>query len=141
MNENKLTQEVAEQEFERMAEIWDIDTDESGFDEDDLESFIKAKKPLIKSLMDGSLVVDEDGNATFTLRWSKKLMENGTETITLDPSRPDVLVMDKFKERETMHKMRAYIASMASKPLRIIGQIDPRDEKRLRGAVLLFLGS
>ena len=136
----KMPIEMAEQEFDRFAELWDIDVDSSSMTEDDLDSFNRAKRPLVRGFRDGWLICDDEGVLTFTLKFSKKLLEQGTSKIKLDPAKADVLSMDKFKDRESMHKLRAYMAAMAGMAPRLFGNIDGRDEKRIRGAILLFLG-
>jgi len=140
-NTQKMPIEMAEQEFDRFAELWDIDTDQKHMTDDDLDSFERAKKPLIRGFCAGWLICDEEGVLTFTLQFSKKLADQGVNQIKLDPAKADVLSMDKYKDREAMHKLRAYMAAMAGMAPRLFGNIDGRDEKRIRGAILLFLGS
>lgn len=137
---NTISPEVAEQEFERFAKLWDIETDVKSMGEDDVDSFEKAKRPLIRGFCDGWLTCDEEGKLTFALEFSKQLAATGIKSFTLDPAKADVLAMDRYKDKEPMHKLRAYTAAMAGVSLRDFGQIDGRDDKRIRGAILLFLG-
>lgn len=136
--EDKMSTKVAEAEFNRFAELWDIDTDESSMGEDDVESYEKAKRPLIRGFKAGWLTCDEEGALTFQLRFSKK---SDIKSITLDLSRADVLTMDKYKEKQSMHKLQAYMATLAGIPNNKLANIDSRDQKVMRGPILLFLGS
>ena len=110
-------------------------------DEDDLESYKKAQRPLLRGFMQGWLTRDDAGVLTFQLDFSPKLTEKGIVSLSLDPAKADVLTMDKYKERQSMHKMKAYMATMTGKSVNILAGLDARDEKRMRGAILLFLGS
>ena len=135
--EDKLSPEMAEKEFERFADLWDIDIDLKSMGEDDLESYEKAKRPLIRGFVKGWLTLGDEGELTFELI---KPMGDIT-SLTLDVARADVLAMDKFKDKQSMHKLKAYMASMVGSTVQKLASLDPRDEKRIRGPILLFLGS
>jgi hypothetical protein len=135
-----MAPEAAEIEFTRFAKLWDVETDATGMGEDDVESFEKAKRPIVRGFCEGWLTCDDEGRLTFALKFSKKLIADGIESVTLDPAKADVLAMDKYKDREPMHKLRAYTAAMSGLNLRDFGRIDGRDDKRVRAAILLFLG-
>jgi len=134
----KMAPEVAEAEFTRFAELWDIDVDETSMSEDDLEGFEKLKRPLVRGFAGGWVTLDDEGILTVALRHSKNV---DYDTLSLDPSKADVLSMDKYKDRQNQHKIKAYMGTMARKPVKLLAGIDPRDEKYLRGAILLFLAS
>lgn len=135
--ENRIAPEMAEKEFEDFAELWDIDTDEGSMGEEDLESYEKAKRSIVRGFSKGWLTRDEEGALTFELL---KPMGDVT-SITLDLARADTLSMDKYKDKQGMHKLKAYMASMAGTTVQKLAKLDTRDEKRLRGPILLFLGS
>ena len=64
--ENVIAPEVAEAEFDRFADEMDLDLDESFMDEDDLTSFRRQKKRILNALKNGSLVINENGEAVYT---------------------------------------------------------------------------
>ena len=63
---NKVALEVAQQEFERFIEDMDIDADQSVMDEEDKTAFNKHKSRMIKNIIRGSLVINENGEAVYT---------------------------------------------------------------------------
>lgn len=62
----KVAREVAEGEFARMCDAHRIETDTSELDESDAEELEGLKRPIMRALMTGSLIVGDDGNPTFT---------------------------------------------------------------------------
>ena len=135
---DKISLEVAGNEFDRWAGAWDIDTSVESMSDDDARSFEAAKRPLIRGLMDGSFTVNDEGNLDYRLKFTKRDEET---TLSLNIDRADILEMDKYKDRQSMHKLNAYLASLVGMPAKYVSSLDPRDQKRLRGPVLLFLGS
>ncbi len=136
--DSTLAPEVANSEFARFADLWDIDTNVDSMTEDDIDSFEKAKRPLIRGFSEGWLTCDDEGILTFELQYSKKA---DFSKVSLDPAKADVLSMDKYKDRQNMHKLKAYMATMAGRTVNKLADLDSRDEKRIRGPILLFLGS
>jgi hypothetical protein len=61
----KVAKEVAEPDFARMCVFHRLDIDESEMDEKELESFTVVKSKLVKAIMEGRLVVAEDGLPTY----------------------------------------------------------------------------
>lgn len=136
--ENKIDRDTAEVEFNRWALTWDIDTDVDNMSEEDEKSFQAAKRLVIRGLMDGSFCVNDEGDLNYKTKFSKNF-EPGE--VQLKISRADILSMDRYKDQQSMHKIQAYLATLAGLPTKAMSNIDPRDQKRLRGPVLLFLGS
>lgn len=66
MKEPKVSKEVAEQEFERFADAMDLDVDTTGMDQEDVNAFNRQKSRIIRAMMDGALVINEEGEAVFT---------------------------------------------------------------------------
>ena len=67
-NENKVDKEFAEVEFDRFTESMDLDLDTSDMDAEDLTAFNKQKSKIVKAIMFGSLVVNDNGEAVYTPR-------------------------------------------------------------------------
>ena len=65
---NKVATEVAQQEFERWAEAFEIDISTDAFDPEELKAFEAFKAKFIKRVETGALTVDEDGVIEFTPR-------------------------------------------------------------------------
>ena len=133
----RLSAEVAQEEFERFAELWDIETDLEDFDGEDLAAFTKIKKAIIRGFKLGFVSLDEEGILIVKLRFSKN---SKFDTVKLDPSRGSMLSFDKYKEREQMHRLQAYLAAMSKMAVRDFANIDDRDKKLLINVIQLFLG-
>ncbi len=64
--EEKLSLEVAENEFNRFVEKMDLDVDVSKMDTEDLTGFNKQKGRILRALQRGALVINENGEAVYT---------------------------------------------------------------------------
>jgi len=60
--EDKVSKEVAESDFEKMALAADVDT--GGMDEEELEEFEATKRKFVRLIMRGKMEVDEAGLPT-----------------------------------------------------------------------------
>lgn len=129
--------EAAEQEFNRFTEIWDVASDVAEMTEEDLESFEPIKKRIIKGITEGKVQIGEKGEFSYTLR--KPIGD--TEHLELKIERANIAIMDNYKERQKIHMLHAYIASLAGLPPKMIAAVDARDLKMIQGVALLFLGS
>lgn len=62
----KVSKEVAEQEFARFAEAMDLDVDTSRMDAEDQAAFNRQKSRILGAIQSGALVFNENGEAVFT---------------------------------------------------------------------------
>lgn len=105
---NKIDQETALLEFDRFTESMDLDVDESFMDEEDLTSFNKQKRRIVEAVCNGSLVVNDDGEAVYT-----------PQKITLDTpltfherTGASIMAQDGKKKNYDVTKMYAIMAEM-----------------------------
>ena len=70
-SEPKISESVAESEFERWADAVDIEYDEKVFDEASKNEFERNKTILVREIQRGSLVISDEGEATYT-PWKKR---------------------------------------------------------------------
>ena len=138
-HEIKVAEEQAEQEFESWAEAWDIETDTSDFDEDDLEQYKALKKKIIKAVKQGRASFIEDfEKIKYTLRFPRGEITH----IVLEMPEGDALTAtDKYKPHEQIKKQNAFIARMANQPPSIITKLKVADLKFLQAVTALFLAS
>jgi hypothetical protein len=68
----KVAREVAEAEFARMCDAHRIDHDTSDLDDEERAEWEAMKKPVVRDIMRGTIIVDENGLATFTPPGSAK---------------------------------------------------------------------
>lgn len=68
---NKVANEVAQQEFFRWAESFEIDITTDGLDAEEVKAFEAFKVKFIKRVESGALTVGEDGSLEFAPRGDK----------------------------------------------------------------------
>lgn len=110
MKENKVNKEVAEQEFETWVDAMDLDLDTSEMDAEDLTAFNKQKKRIIKAIMRGSLVFNENDEAVYT---PHRPGTQHKEPITFhERTGAAIMAMDGKKQGHNVAKMYAVLADM-----------------------------
>jgi len=109
-SDEKVAKEVAENEFNRFTHEMGIDTDASGMDEEDLSGFNKQKNRIIGAIQDGSLVINENGEAVFTPQRPKSKTK---DAITFhERTGASLMAMDSKKKNQNVAKMYAVLADM-----------------------------
>ena len=104
----KIAQEVAEAEFDRFTSEMDLDVDVDFMDEEDLTAFNKQKRRIIAAIMDGSLVVNENGEAVYTPRKSGEI-----EPLTFhERTGASTMAMDGKKKGHDVSKTYAIMANL-----------------------------
>ena len=68
MKELKVATEVAAVEFERWAELFEIDISTDGLDEEEVKAFEAFRNKFIKRVETGAITLDDDGVISFTPR-------------------------------------------------------------------------
>jgi hypothetical protein len=64
-NARTISSDMAEAEFDRFTEAMDLDIATDDMDQDDLTAFKKVKRRLLRAIGNGSLIINEDGEAEF----------------------------------------------------------------------------
>lgn len=105
-----VAKEVAESEFDRFVEMMDLDVDTSIMDEEDLTAFNKQKSRIIKSMMAGSLLINEHGEAAYAPQHPRSTYK---ELITFrEHSGASVMAMDGKKKNHSVAATYAMMADM-----------------------------
>ena len=63
---SKIAADVAESEFGRFIDSMDLDLNTDGMDDDEKKDLSLQKGRVISAIMNGSLVVNDDGDPVFT---------------------------------------------------------------------------
>lgn len=63
--ENVVAPEMAEAEFDRFVEAMDLDLDTAFMDDEDRTAFNKQKSRILKAMINGSLIINENGEAVY----------------------------------------------------------------------------
>ena len=133
----KIAREAAVVDFERFVDTWEIDANIAAMNAEDKESFNLQKERIIVQIMAGDATVDQTGaELTYTPRHSN----HGEITFRI-PKGAAYMAMDQFKERQGMHKLAGFMASMTGEAAKTFSNMDSRDVKFCMGVAILFLGS
>ena len=105
MNDEKITRELAEQEFVSYCESNDIDCDESAMNEEDADAFKPIKESFIKACRAGRVVVDGK-NLEYTISDFSPQGYAGNKLTIGRPNGSAMLAMDGYKDTQSMHKLQ-----------------------------------
>lgn len=134
--ENLVAKEVAEDEFNRFCDLMDIDHNVEAMSEEDAKSFEEPKTILIKAIMQGHLVINENGEPVFTPKNSPKV----SELTFREPNGADYMAMDRKKDNQSIAKMWAMADSVTKSTPGTIASLRNRDLKVVQAVMQLFLG-
>jgi hypothetical protein len=137
MSGSKVAREVAMAEIARWCDAWDIDTETGAMAEDDRGVFQNMTDRLTRKVCQGNLWIDDEGNPHFSPQFSE---DRGELTFRI-PSGADRLSWDKYKDRETIHRIFATLSGMTGQPPAYFSKMDGRDLKVAEALALLYLGS
>lgn len=121
--EDKIIREVAEQEFDRFADAMDLDLDTVGMDAEDLASMNKQKNRIIKAVMKGDLIFNDDGEAVYTPQHKRSKRK---DPITFhERTGASLMAMDNKKKGHDVAKTYAILGDMCG--------IEPKEFSGLAG--------
>lgn len=140
MSEEKVALEAAELDFERFAKEFDLDTNIKNMSEEDAESFEGQKGKIVRAIMSGHAVVDDQGNIIYTLKRPKE--DGALKELTFKVPDGDVFsVMDKHKEGKNVHKMNSALAVITKQTPQTFVNMNAIDVKFTQAVASLFLAS
>lgn len=110
MAENKLDPQTAENDFNTFVDMMALDVDPDHMNMDDQDSFMKVKRRVIKALENGSLIINDDGEAVYTPQNKKSKHQ---EPVTFhERTGASLFASDKRKKNEEVAKMFAIMGEM-----------------------------
>lgn len=130
-DKTKVAAEVAEQEFNRLCDHIDVDTDLSDMDEEDRASFDQHKRTLVRAIQLGRLRVEDSGLPVYTTF-------GGEDLPFIEPT-GGVLLNGGKKDSDTK-KMYMMISELTSGKAQC-GKLPMKDVKVLLAVAALFLAS
>lgn len=136
MENNVVAHEVALDEFNRFCDLMDIDRNEDAMTEEDAKSFQEPRDVLVKAIMQGGLVINEDGEPVYSPKNSPKV---GTLTFR-EPNGADYMAMDRKKDGQNIAKMWTLAESVTKSTPGTIANLRNRDLKVVRAIMQLFMG-
>jgi len=136
MSENKLSKEVAEQEFQRFADMMDLDLDLTSMDSEDGKDFTLQKNRIIKAMMNGALVINDEGCPVYTPQFAG----GDVNPITFyEPTGAALMAMDRKKAGHDVGKMFASMGEMTKTSTGLFAKMKNRDLRICMAVTTLFL--
>lgn len=106
----KVDKEFAEGDFDRFTECMDLDLDTSDMDAEDLTAFNKQKSKIVKAIMLGALVINDNGEAVYTPRNVKSKYK---ESLTFhERTGASLMAMDGTKKNHDVTKTYKVLGDM-----------------------------
>lgn len=136
MPEFTVDLETAESEFLKWAEDWEIDTATEDMNDEEKTDFEGQKIKIIRAMRYGRMAYDgESENLKYTGKYALE------EVSIKRPKGAALMAMDKYKDREGVHKTYAVMAAMTGKDASYFSRLDGIDLKPHLAVVTLFLAS
>jgi hypothetical protein len=134
--ENKIIQEVAEADFNRFADMMDLDFDVKGMGAEDRAGFENNKRVMVNAIMRGELVVNDKGEPVYTCQRG-----DDRPTVTFhEPTGATFMAMDRKKKNEDIGKTYASMADMCKVDAVVFAKMKYPDLKVCQAVFVLFLG-
>ena len=131
---------IYEDEFNRWAESWEIDTDIEDMTEDDRDDFRAQKNQIIRAMKKDRLKYNNETQCMeYTV--SRSNVEIEKDICLKRPVIGTYMQMDKYKEREISHKGISILSEMSGLPIALLSKLDMIDGKPLMAIATLFLAS
>lgn len=125
--EPKVALEVAENEYDRFLEAMDIDIDEAKLDAEDLTQYQKQRGKILKAIVAGDLVVNENGEAVYTPSHKESKY---TEALTFhERTGASLMAMDGKKKNYDVAKTYAIMGDMCRVHPGVFSKLAGRDIK------------
>lgn len=132
-----VDEQTAQEEFERFAEMMDLDLSTDDMSDDDMKSLERQKKTVIEAIKSGHVTVDEEGQPTVHL----KCPTDKLKTVTLyEPTGSTLLARDTKKANQEVSKMFSMIQDMARLQPGALSPLKNRDMRVIQAFGALFLG-
>jgi hypothetical protein len=136
MAENKISVEMAEQEFDRFAEAMDLEFDTANMDSEDVKGFEQQKSVITKAIQKGSLIIDDNGQPVYTPQRT-----DGINPIVFhEPTGASLMAMDGGKKTEDVKKLYHVMADVTERDAKLFSSMKMADLKVCMAVITLFLG-
>ena len=134
--ESKLARrELAQEDFNRFMEMWDIDTDRDFMDADTVKNFDEIERQVIREIMRGRFIVRDD-DAVFKLKEGS--FDNLSEVTLTAPRFGALVKTDQHKAGQDIKKMNELISALTGQPPATIAKLTFADGMFLQACANLF---
>ena len=136
MLEDKISKEMAEQEFDRFAEAMDLEFDTAGMDPEDIKGLEHNKGIVLKALQKGALTIDDEGQPVYSPQRSGDIKP----IVFREPTGASLMAMDHGKKAEDVKKLYNVMADVTGREPKLFASMKMADLKICMAVITLFLG-
>lgn len=130
----KVAKDVAELEFDRFIDSMDLDVNTDGMDDDEKKDLSLHKGRVVRAIMVGSLVINEEGEPVFTPQRQDR------DPLTFhEPGGDTLMAMDRKKASQEIGKMFVAMASITKTHSKGFSDMKMADLKICLAITTLFL--
>lgn len=138
--ENKITLEMAEEEFKNWCELNELDCDESVMNEEDKASFEPVKNRIVKAIQKGVAVIDGD-TIEYTLSEKYEGPMAGMK-ITINPPTARMFSgMDGYKDTQMIKKLQGAMSALCGIDIGVFSKMTIPDWKFFQSVCVLFMNA
>lgn len=130
----KIDFDTAKEEFNNFCDDWEIDNDIANMNDEDKTAFSGHEAKIINAIRRGRLKFDSEKSVMI-------YNIEGSEIVLSIPKGAAYMEMDKYKDREGVHKTYAVLGAMTGKNAAFFSNMDGRHLKTFMSVVALFLAS
>ena len=134
-----MSEELAEKEFERWANLANIDL--SGYAEDEVVAFLKIKKRISNAFKNGSLILNDDGTLEYEVSRASPAGYAGEKVKIGSLNGRAWLAADKYKSEEQIHKLIAVASAITGKDTGWFANLASGDFLFFTNIVSLFMNT
>lgn len=130
-----IAREVAEDEFARLCDALDVDTED--MDAEDQESFDDLKRVIVNAIRKGRLTIDEIGQPTVALKFPVGEIRSVT---FFRPKGEHIMSLGDSRKKNDLEKLTLAMADITKQPSSVFTKMDyASDGKLCQRVVRLFL--
>ena len=134
MAEFTIDKETAEQEFQTWADAWEIDTEVENMNEEEREDYEGQKVKILRAMRFGRMCYEQEADR---LVYTGAYMDDPLPIVR--PKGAGLMEMDRYKDREGVHKTYAVLGTMTKKNAAFFAKLDGIDLKPILAVLTLFL--
>lgn len=140
MEENKISKEMAEDEFKKWCELNDLDCDESVMSDEDKAAFEPLKNRIVKAIEKGVAVIDGD-TIEYTLSEKYEGSMAGMK-ITINPPTGRMFSgMDGYKDTQQIKKIQGAMSALCGVDTGVFNKMKIADWKFFNNVCILFMNA
>ena len=140
MEGNKITNEMAEEEFNSWCELNGVDCDESLMSEEDRDAFKPLKNKIIKAIKDGRAVIDgEKIEYTLSDKYEGKMA--GLKIVVDSPTAKLFMGTDGYKETQHIRRMQGAMSALTGLDIGDFAKMNIPDWKFFQAVCVLFMNA